>query len=90
MKSVRKVSTGQGDNYTTGYLLDVAYSKKKLQTNCSWFKQAKSFKCRLKSHSKDFFNDKANKYAMIYYILEQSEEITLQFSKGTTENLSLL
>ena len=28
MKSVRKVSTGQGDNYTTGYLLDVAYSKK--------------------------------------------------------------
>ena len=28
MKSVRRVSTGQGDNYTTGYLLDVAYSKK--------------------------------------------------------------
>ena len=33
---VRKVSTGQGDDYTTGCLLDFAYfGKKKKQTNCS-------------------------------------------------------
>ena len=31
---VRKVSTGQGDDYTTGCLLDFAYFEKKLQTNC--------------------------------------------------------
>ena len=31
---VRKVSTGQGDDYITGCLLDFAYLKK-LQTNCS-------------------------------------------------------
>ena len=31
---VRKVSAGQGDHYTTGCLLDFAYFKKKLQTNC--------------------------------------------------------
>ena len=31
----RKISTGQGDDYTTGCLLDFAYLKKKLQTNCS-------------------------------------------------------
>ena len=31
---VRKVSTGQGDHYTTGCLLDFGYFKKKLQTNC--------------------------------------------------------
>ena len=31
---VRKVSTGQGDDYTTGYLLDLSY----FRDNCSWFK----------------------------------------------------
>ena len=35
---VREISTGQGDDYTTGCLLDFAYLKKKLQINCSWFK----------------------------------------------------
>ena len=35
---VRKVSTGQGDDYTTGFLLDFAYfekKNKKTQINCS-------------------------------------------------------
>ena len=31
---VRKASTGQGDDYTSGCLLDFAYFKKKLQINC--------------------------------------------------------
>ena len=31
---VRKISTGQGDDYTTGCLLDFAYFEKKLQINC--------------------------------------------------------
>ena len=31
---VRKVSTGQGDDYTTGCLLDFAYFEKALQINC--------------------------------------------------------
>ena len=32
---LRKVSTGQGEDYTTGCLLDCAYFKKKIQINCS-------------------------------------------------------
>ena len=35
---VRKISAGQGDDYTTGCLLGFAYFLKKLQINCSWFK----------------------------------------------------
>ena len=31
---IRKISTGQGDDYTTGCLLDFAYFEKKLQINC--------------------------------------------------------
>ena len=32
---IRKISTGQGEDYTTGFLLDFAYFEKKLQINCS-------------------------------------------------------
>ena len=35
---IRKISTGQGDDYTTGCLLDFNYFEKKLQINCSRFK----------------------------------------------------
>ena len=32
---VRKMTTGPGDHYTTGCLLNFAYFEKKLQINCS-------------------------------------------------------
>ena len=35
---LRKISIGQGDDYTTGCLLDFAYFKKKIQPNCCLFK----------------------------------------------------
>ena len=36
---VRKVSSGQGDDYPTGCLLDLCIIRlRQLQTNCSWFK----------------------------------------------------
>ena len=52
---IRKISTGQGDHYTTGCLLDFAYFEKKLQINCCWFKQTKSFRCWFKSISTNYF-----------------------------------
>ena len=50
---VRKVSTGQGDDYITACFLDFAYLKK-LQTNCRWFKKTQGFECRLKSNSTNY------------------------------------
>ena len=52
---VRKISTGQSGYYTSLCLLDFAYFEKKLQTNCSWFKQTKSFRCWFKSNSTNYF-----------------------------------
>ena len=36
--NIRKVATGQGDDYTTGCLLDYTYFKKLLQNDSSRFK----------------------------------------------------
>ena len=37
--------------------------------------------------NKLFFTGKASENVMVYYILEQSKETILQFSKGTTKAL---
>ena len=42
---VRKISTGQGADYTTGCLF-----WKRLQITCGWLKWPKSFRCRFKSN----------------------------------------
>ena len=37
-ENIRKIAIGQGDDYTTGSLLDYTYSKKKIQNDCNSFK----------------------------------------------------
>ena len=37
-ENIRKIAIGQGDDYTTGCLLDYTYSKKKIQNDCNSFK----------------------------------------------------
>ena len=44
-ENIRKIATGQGDDYTTGCLLDYIYFKKLLQNDCSRFKQTTSARC---------------------------------------------
>ena len=84
---VRKVSTGQGDDYTAVCLLDFVHFKKKLQTNCDWLKQKKALDADSRAIQQIIFTGKSNARVTIYYILEQSKEKTLQFSKGTTKVL---
>ena len=71
---VRKVSTGQGDDYTTGCLLDFAYFEKNYKLI------ALIFTGKIKE-------TRDNTRLIIYYILEQSKETKLEFSKGTTKVL---
>ena len=51
---VRKASTGQGDDYTTACLLDFAYFKNNYRLIAADLSK-KSFRCRLKSNSTDYF-----------------------------------
>ena len=73
---VRKISARHGHDYTTGCLLDFAYFKKQLQTNCYWFKQTKSIRCIFKSKL-DSSTGKTSQAAIIYYIYEKSKEAIL-------------
>ena len=89
---VRKVSTGQGDDYTTGCLLDFAYFKKYYRLIAADLSKQKGLDADSRAIQQIIFNAKikstlANTKVIIYYVLEQSKETTLQFSKGTTKVL---
>ena len=84
---IRKISTGQGDDYTTGCLLDFAYFKNNYRLIAADLSKQKDLDAGSRAIQQIIFTGRADAGAMIYYILEQSKETTLQFSKETTKVL---
>ena len=78
---IRKISTGQGDDYTTGCLLDFAYFKKNYRPIAADLRKQKALDTDSTAIQQIIFTGKGNAAAMINYILEQSKEATIQFSK---------
>ena len=77
---VRKISTGQGDDYTTECLLDFVYFEKNYRLIV--------VDADPKSIQQIIFTGQAPKNTIrIYHILEQSKETILEFAKGTTKFL---
>ena len=65
-----------------------------MQTNCSLFKQKKALDVDSRAIQQIIFIGKtkstvANTRVIIYYILQQSKETILKFSKGTTKVLGI-
>ena len=84
---IRKISTGQGDDYTTGCLLDFAYFEKNYRLIAVDLSKQKALDADSRAIQQIIFTGKikasvANTRVIIYYILEQSKETKLEFSKG--------
>ena len=84
---VRKVSTGQGDDYTTGCLLEFAYFEKNYRLIVADLSKQKALDVDPKAIQQIIFTGKTDNTIRVYYILEQSKETILEFSKGTTKVL---
>ena len=89
---VRKVSTGQDDDYTTGCSLGFAYFKSNYKIIAADLRKQKALDADSRAIQKIIFTRKikateANTKVIIYYILEKSKETMLEFSKGTTKVL---
>ena len=82
---IRKISTGQGDDYTTGCLLDFAYFEKNYRLIAADLSKQKALDADPKAIQQIIFTGKTDNQIRIYYILEQSKETILEFSKGTTK-----
>ena len=82
---VRKISTGQGDDYTTGCLLDFAYFEKNYRLIAVDLSKQKALDADLRAIKQIIFTRKAANATKVFYILEKSKETILQFSKGTAK-----
>ena len=84
---IRKISTGQGGDYTTGCLLDFAYFEKNYRLIAADLSKQKALDADPRVIQHIIFTGAASENIVVYYILEQSKETTLQFPKGTTKIL---
>ena len=89
---IKKISTRQGDDYTTGCLLDFDYFLKNYRLIAVDLSKQKSLDADSRAIQQFILIGKIkvteeNTKVIIYYILEKSRETTLEFSKGTTKVL---
>ena len=89
---IRKISTGQGEDYTTCWLLGFAYFEKNYKWIAVDLSKQKTLDADSRAIQQIIFTGKikateANTRVIIYYILEKSKETILEFSKGTTKVL---
>ena len=82
----RKISTGQGDDYTTGCLLDYSYFRKKYRLIAADVSKQKALDADPRAIQQIIFTGKikatvANRRVVIFYVLEKSKETILEFSK---------
>ena len=84
---VRKISTGKGDDYTTGCLLDFAYFEKNYKLIAADLSKQKVLDAGSRAIQQIIFTGHTDAQIRVYYILEQSKETILEFSKGTTKVL---
>ena len=84
---IRKISTGQGDDYTTGCLLDFSYFEKNYRLIVADLSKQKALDADSRAIQQIIFTGKTDNKIMVCYILEQSKETILEFLKETTKVL---
>ena len=88
-ENIRKVATGQGDDYTTGFLLDYPYfadSYKMIAVDLSK-QQALDADPRAIQQINFTANLDRARNTRVYFILEEAKETILDFSQGTVKVL---
>ena len=88
-ENIRKIATGQGDYYTTGYLLDYSYFNNHYKMIAEDLSKQQVFDVDPRAVQQ--INFTANLYrdgnTAIFFIIEEAKETVLDFSRGTVNVL---
>ena len=83
---VKNISIGQGDDYTTGCLLDYVYFKDAFRIITSDLIKQKALDTDPEAIQRIIFTGQTDDEALtVFHILEKSKETMLKFAKGTTK-----
>ena len=88
-ENIRKVATGQGDDYRTGCLLDYTYFKNYHKMIAIDLSKQQALNANSKAIQQINFTGKLDTAGntRIYFILEEAKETVFQFSQGTVKVL---
>ena len=88
-ENIRKIATGQGDDYTTGCLLDYTYFKKYCKMIAIDLSKQQVLDADPKSIQQINFTANLDRdgNTRFYFILEEAKETVLEFSQGTVKVL---
>ena len=84
---IRKIATGQGDDYTTGCLLDYQHFKDHYNLIAIDLTKQKELDADSRAIQQIEFYGVLKTNSQVCTVLEKSKETTLQFSKGTAKVL---
>ena len=87
---IRKIATEQGDDYTTGCLLDYQYFKDYYNLIAIDLSKQKDLDADSRAIQQIEFYGMLKTKSQVRTVLEKSKETTLQFSKGTAKALQLI
>ena len=77
---IRKISTGQGDDYTAGFSLDCVYFKDDFRLITADLSTQKALDADPKAIQQIIFTGQVDNEALtVFYILEKSKEAILEF-----------
>ena len=88
-ENIRKIATGQGDDYTTGCLLDYIYFKNYYKMIAVDLSKQQALDADPKAIQQINFTanlDRAEN-TRIYFILEEAKDTVLEFSQGPVKGL---
>ena len=88
-ENIRKIVTGRGDHYTTGWLLDYAYFKNYYKMIAIDLSKQQALDADPIAIQQIAFTESLNREEnrTIYFILEEAKETFLDFSQGTVKVL---
>ena len=88
-ENIRKIATGQGDDYTTGCLLDYTYLKKYYKMIAVDLSKQQMLDADPKVIQQINFTANLDRVGnkRLYFILEEAKETVLDFSQGTVKVL---
>ena len=94
LENIRKITIGQGDNYTTVYLLDCTYFKKYYKMIAIDLSKEQALSADPKAIQQINFTANLDTVgnldrARIYFILEEAKETIFEFSQGTVKVLQI-
>ena len=85
----RKIATGQGDDYTTGCLLDYNYFKEYYKLIAMDLSKQRKLDADSKEIQQISFTGNLEQNATMIFIIKETKETILEFSKGTVRVLIL-